>query len=79
MKFLNKLRQWLLVKLANGQPVAMNLRLTRGMYFQHLTSGFLFNVHVDYEAEWPIGPDRVGFYFSGDPNNKADYNTYPKD
>lgn len=77
MILLEKLRNWLLVKIAAGKPVALNLKLTRGMYFQCGTiNGLFVNIHIDYCAEWPVGPDQVGFYFSGDPTKKASH-TYP--
>jgi hypothetical protein len=80
MKYLAKLRRWLIIKLANGRPIALNLKLTRGLYFQHgQDGGWMQNIQIDLDAEWPIGPDKVGFYFSGDPSNKDAYHTYPKD
>lgn len=62
---LRKLRNWALIKLASGKPVAINLKLTRGLYLQAGPSdGFYENIRIDYVAEYPKGPDQVGIYIS---------------
>lgn len=60
---LDRLRTWALLRLAGGRPVALNLRLTRGLYLQPgLTDGLFVNVQVDLTKERPGTPDGVGVY-----------------
>jgi hypothetical protein len=75
--YLKRLREWLLIKLAAGRPVAINLKLTRGLYLQYGSNGLYINLDIDHSKEWPIGPDKVGIYLSGDKNEPRKYDTYP--
>lgn len=47
----NRIRRWALIKLAAGNPVALNLKLTKGLYLQSSTKNGLFiNVKVEPDA-----------------------------
>ena len=48
---INQMRRWALIKLAAGDTVALNLRLTKGLYVHASTKNALFvNVHVEPDA-----------------------------
>jgi hypothetical protein len=62
---LRKLRNWALIKLAAGKPVAINLKLTRGLYLQAgPNDGFYENIRIDNKAEYPKVPDQTVIYIS---------------
>lgn len=62
--YISRLRAWLLIKLAAGRPVALNLKLTRGLYLYGANGGLYVNVRVDPSKETPKGPDDCGVYVS---------------
>lgn len=59
----SRLRIWLLLKLAGGMPVAINLQLTRGLYIYGV-AGLHVNVHVDPTKEDRGAPDGCGVYIT---------------
>lgn len=61
---LARLRAWLLIKLAAGRPVAINLKLTRGLYLYETDGGLFVNVQVDPSKENPKAPEDCGAYLS---------------
>lgn len=63
--FISTLRKWALIKLAAGKPVAINLKLARGLYLQAGSrGGFYENIRLDHTLEYPKGPDQIGIYIS---------------
>jgi hypothetical protein len=63
-RLFERLRTWLLIQLAAGRPVAINLRLTRGLYLQNGNGGVYVNIYVDPQKETPGAPDGCAFYIS---------------
>lgn len=54
--------------LASDRPVAMNLRLTRGLYIDGTksTAGYYWNVRVDHKNDDKEFPDECGIHiYSG--------------
>lgn len=58
-KHILNIHGWLLSKLSFGRPIAMNLKLLRGLYLEDVEKGYFNNITINYEEDLPEG---YGFY-----------------